>query len=106
MIPQCSATFFGNMVNLVSSVGGPFSRTVGMTVVNFNPAKDIQVWVDGNQTQVKSFSFNSATSTYQLYLGVSLTSANVVQVIHHMPNPPFMSGAIALYGFALVTSEL
>jgi hypothetical protein len=86
---QVSTEFLGNVVNLISSIGGPFSRTVDALTVNFNPMTDVEVWVDGIQIQVKSFLYDAATTTYQLYLGISLTTDNVVQVIHHMPNPPF-----------------
>jgi hypothetical protein len=86
---QISSEFLGNTVTLVSSVGGPFSRVVDAVTVNFNPTTDLEVWVDGIQVQVKSFSYDAATTTYQLYLGISLTTDNVVQVIHHTPNPPF-----------------
>jgi len=102
---QVSTEFLGNVVNLISSIGGPFSRTVDALTVNFNPMTDVEVWVDGIQIQVKSFLYDAATTTYQLYLGISLTTDNVVQVIHHMPNPPFTSGTI-LHGFAVVASEI
>jgi hypothetical protein len=78
------------MITLVSSVGGPFSRTVDALTVNFNPMTDVEVWVDGLQIQVKSFLYDADTTTYQLYLGISLTADNGVQVIHHAPNPPFI----------------
>jgi len=102
---QISSEFLGSMVTLVSSVGGPFSRTVDAVTVNFNPTTDVEVWVDGLQIQVKSFLYDADTTTYQLYLGISLTADNVVQVIHHMPNPPFTSGT-TLYSFAVVASEI
>jgi hypothetical protein len=78
---------------------------VDAVTVNFNPTTDVEVWVDGLQIQVKSFLYDADTTTYQLYLGISLTADNVVQVIHHMPNPPFTSGT-TLYSFAVVASEI
>jgi hypothetical protein len=55
----------------------------------FDPRRDIQVYVDGVQQTIQSFAFDAPNNRYLLYLSQQVNLQGVVQVIHHMPSPPF-----------------
>lgn len=56
---------------------------------NFDPRRDLEVYVDGVLTSVRSFTFDSLNNRYLLYTENAFNLQGVVQVVHHMPNPPF-----------------
>jgi hypothetical protein len=104
MSSQVSANCIGNLVNLVSSISGPFSRTVNGTAVAFNPITDLEIWLNGTLISVESSGFSASTNTYMIYLSVFPDSGDLLQIIHHMPSPPFTSGSTTVYGFAIVST--
>lgn len=56
---------------------------------SFDPRRDLEVYVDGNLTPVRSFIYDATNNRYLLYMSQNINLQGVIQVIHHMPNPPF-----------------
>jgi len=91
---------------ILGTYTGPFTQAGPL--VSFDPRRDLEVYVDGALIPISSFTFdNNSTHTnnvrYLLYMNQSINLQGVVQVIHHMPNPPFQSSQV-LPGFALLGS--
>jgi hypothetical protein len=66
---------------------GPFSQDGPLG--SFDPRRDLEVYVDGLLTPVHSFVFDTANNRYLLYMSRNINLQGVIQVVHHMPNPPF-----------------
>ena len=66
---------------------GPFVQAGPLGL--FNPARDLDIYVDGVQQIVQTFSFDQNNNRYLIYLSGSFNLQGVVQVVHHMPSPPF-----------------
>lgn len=58
---------------------------------NFNPTRDLEVYVDGVLTTVRTFIFDPANNRYLLYTDNPINLQGVIQIIHHMPSPPFVT---------------
>ena len=110
MSPQINAYLddvVDNLIRLQATVQGPFNRfdlsSGGM--VNFNPMVDLELYVDGLPETISSYSYDKATNTYLLYMRRSVTSDNIVQLIHHMPSPPYLPAVATTitvtYGFGV-----
>jgi len=84
----------------LGSITGPLSSTV---LGAFDPRRDLEVYADGVPVTLISFSFDGVNNRYLMFASSQINTASVVQVIHHVPNPPFM-GSASLPGFALVAS--
>jgi hypothetical protein len=78
---------------LVSTALGPF-----------NPQRDLEVYVNGAVATMVSFRFDAANNQYLMFLGQVFDPASLVQVIHHIPDPPFTAGGAPLPGFALIAT--
>lgn len=68
---------------------GPFFQNGPL--VTFNPIRDLQVYVDGTLQTIQTWSFDSVNNRYLLYLNQAFNLQGVVQVVHHVPDPPFYS---------------
>jgi hypothetical protein len=55
----------------------------------FDPRRDVEVYVDGVLIPVRNFTFDSANNRYLMYMDREINLQGVIQVVHHMPNPPF-----------------
>jgi hypothetical protein len=80
---------------------GPFSSAV---TGSFDPTKDVKVYVDGEGLNITSYIFDSVNNRYLLFADKTFNLQGIVQVIHHMPNPPFTDSSSppnTLGGFAL-----
>jgi hypothetical protein len=67
---------------------------------NFDPRRDLEVYVDGSLTTIRSFTFDSSNNRYLLYTVNPFNLQGIVQVIHRMPNPPFHDSPVPpLFGF-------
>ena len=87
---------------------GPFTQDGPLG--QFDPRRDLEVYVDGTLITVRSFVFDGANNRYLLYMSQNFNLQGVVQVIHHMPNPPFNDSSSApppsLYGFGMLFGSL
>ena len=74
---------------------GPFVQPAPGTLGDFDPRRDLEVYVDGILVPVQTFSYDSINNRYLLFLEKTIDLQGVVQVIHHMPDPPFQYGSAA-----------
>jgi|SRR5208282_453098 len=68
---------------------GPFFQDGPLAT--FDPRRDLQVYVDGALQTVQTFSFDAANNRYLLYTAQPFNLQGVIQIVHHMPDPPFYS---------------
>lgn len=59
----------------------------------FDPRRDLQIYVDGALIPVRTFTFDANGNRYLLFMDQQINLQGVIQVVHHMPSPPFLSGA-------------
>ena len=97
---------FNNRIQLVCSpFTGPFIQSGSGTLGNFNPSRDLEVYIDGVLIPVVSFVFDLANNRYLLYTESPINTQGIIQVIHHMPFPPFKDhNNNVLGGFAKIGS--
>ncbi len=82
---------------------GPFVQSGPLGA--FNPVRDLSVYVDGVLQTIQSASFDANNNRYLIYAGQTFNTQGFVQVIHHVPNPPFVdANSNELTGFALIGS--
>src|SRR5208282_668284 len=94
-------------VELGLNLIGPFSAGGSPPLGAFDPRRDLEVWVDGILTPISNFSFDEINNRYLLFTFTAFDQQGSVQVIHHMPRPPFTdqsSPPVSVPGFALVAS--
>ena len=70
---------------------GPFSQNGPLG--NFDPIRDLEVYVDGVRVTISQWAFDASNNRYLLYTQKQINLQGVIQVIHHMPSPPFHSFA-------------
>lgn len=75
-------------INLGSYVG-PFQQNGPLGA--FNPIRDLQVYVDGALIPVQTWAFDSINNRYLLYMNQAFNLQGVIQIVHHVPDPPFFS---------------
>jgi hypothetical protein len=74
---------------------------------SFDPRRDLQVYVDGTPTTVQTFSFDAANDRYLLFTASTFDLQGVIQIVHHVPSPPFQASAspsLQVPGFAITAS--
>ena len=69
------------------SLIGPFVQNGPLGL--FNPGRDLDIICDGVKLTVQTFSFDSVNNRYLIYMTAPFNLQGVIQVIHHMPSPPF-----------------
>ena len=76
---------------------GPF---VSETLGNFDCTRDVRVYLNGDLLAITSFAFDANNNRYLMYTqkpflsGIeAVDSAYVLQVVHHMPKPPFQTAS-------------
>ena len=74
---------------LLAPVLGPFIQNGPLGA--FDPRRDLEVYVDGKLIPVQTFSFDANNNRYLLFMDQAINLQGVVQVVHHMPSPPFIS---------------
>jgi hypothetical protein len=57
----------------------------------FDPTKDLKAYVDGTPLNITSFIWDSPRNRYVMFTDKSFNTQGYIQVIHHMPNPPFQT---------------
>ncbi len=81
---------YSNRVTLhCSPLTGPFVQASPGTLGNFNPARDLEVYVDGTRVPVQTWSFDTTNNRYLMFMENQINLQGVIQVVHHMPKPPF-----------------
>jgi len=68
---------------------GPFVQPLPGTLGTLDPTRDCILVIDGAATPIVTWSFDAANNRYLLYTGSQFNLQGVVQLFHHMPNPPF-----------------
>lgn len=66
---------------------GPFVQNGPLGL--FNPGRDLDIYVDGVKLTVQTYSFDSVNNRYLIYMTAPFNLQGVIQVVHHMPSPPF-----------------
>jgi hypothetical protein len=74
-------------IALGGAVQGPFVQDGPLGL--FNPIRDLQVYVDGALLTIQTWTFDQANNRYLLYATTAFNLQGLIQVVHHMPNPPF-----------------
>jgi hypothetical protein len=69
---------------------GPFVQPAPGTLGTFNPTRDCTLVIDGIAIPIVTWSFDAANNRYLLYTGSAINLQGLVQLVHHMPNPPFV----------------
>jgi hypothetical protein len=83
---------------------GPFVQD-GSPPVPFDPARDLEFYVDGVLQPVQSSYFDAVNNRYLVYMSGTFNLQGFIQVIYHIPNPPFVdANSSMLGGFATVAS--
>jgi len=84
---------FTNRIQLiVDPFFGPFIQP-GSPPVDFDPRVDLDVYVDGVLIPVQTFNYDALNNRYLLYMERAFDLSGFIQIISHVPNPPFMSGS-------------
>jgi hypothetical protein len=84
---------------------GPFTQAGPLGT--FNPVRDLSIYADGSLQTVQSSNFDTNNNRYLIYLTHAINPQSFVQVIHHVPNPPFLDWNLnELGGFALVATYM
>jgi hypothetical protein len=81
----------------LGNIGGPLSST-NPDLGAFDPRRDLEVYMDGSLLTINSFTFDSANNRYLMFADQTINMSGVLQVIHHMPSPPF-TGTLLSTGF-------
>ncbi len=84
---ETNAAYPGRIQYILEDAEGPLAQNGPYG--NFDPRRDLEIYVDGVLTQIRSFTFDSLNNRYLLYTENVFNLQGVIQVVHHMPNPPF-----------------
>ena len=80
---------------------GPFEQEGPLGL--FDPARDLRIYVDGVLQTVQTSYFDSVNNRYLVFMTQAFNLQGFVQVVHHVPNPPFQdANSVELVGFALI----
>ena len=77
---------------------GPFEQTsagsppITGPLGNFDPRRDLDVYVDGNLVPVQASSFDAPNNRYLLNMGGAFNLNGTIQVVHHITSPAFVGG--------------
>ena len=74
---------------LLTPVLGPFAQNGPLG--DFDPRRDLEVYVDGERIPVRTFAFDANNNRYLLYMDKQFNLQGVIQLVHHMPSPPFLA---------------
>lgn len=96
MRAETDGAFNDRIQLLLDSVLGPFSQDGPLGA--FDPRRDLEVYVDGKHIPVRTFSFDANNNRYLLFMDQQFNLQGVVQVVHHMPSPSFLTGIVGWGG--------
>lgn len=86
---QTNAPYPNRIQILCAPLIGPFVQNGPLG--QFDPRRDLQVYVDGDLLPIVSFSFDANNNRYLLFTAKPFNLQGVIQLIHHVPNPPFIT---------------
>jgi|ERR1035437_8025660 hypothetical protein len=89
MYVQTNAPYPNRIQILCTPYIGPFVQAGPLGL--FNPIRDLAIYVDGARQTVQTFSFDEANNRYLLFMSQTFNLQGVIQVVHHMPSPPFLA---------------
>jgi hypothetical protein len=90
-------------LNLTSIPFGPLVQSGPLG--DFDPRRDIEIYVDGDLVPVRTAFYNSAQDSYLLLMDRTINVQGVIQAIYHITDPPFKTTAPSnLPPFAKVAS--
>jgi hypothetical protein len=75
----------------LGSIQGPFVQDGPLG--EFNPARDLQFYCNGALLTVQNSTFDANNNRYLVYFTQAFNLQGVIQVVHHMPDPPFQFSA-------------
>jgi hypothetical protein len=87
MIAETNAPFPNRIQIILNPLIGPFTQDGPLG--QFDPRRDLQVYVDGVLQPVQTFAYDANNNRYLLYMEQEINLQGVIQIIHHMPSPPF-----------------
>lgn len=87
MYAQTNQPYPNRIQIVLTPLIGPFTQDGPLG--QFDPRRDIEVWVDGVLTPVQTFTFDTQNNRYLLYMASAINLQGVIQVVHHVPDPPF-----------------
>lgn len=67
--------------------------------LEFDPTVDLEVYVDGIPLVIQNASYDAVNNRYLLFADRPFNLQGVIQIIHHVPNPPFQ------YGLGVFTAQ-
>jgi hypothetical protein len=59
----------------------------------FDPRRDLSLFIDGVPTPVVTASFDAPNNRYLMFTDKPFSPLSTIQVVHHMPSPPFQAAA-------------
>jgi hypothetical protein len=89
---------------LLGSVQGPL---VSPVLGPFDPRRDLGIYYNGDKVVPTSYLYDAPNNRYLMYFDQNFVfdpSRPMVQVIHHMPNPPFSSLVTSNPGIELLAA--
>jgi len=89
MFAQTNAPYLNRIQLVCAPFTGPFVQDGPLG--EFDPRRDLQVYVDGVLQTIQTFSFDAVNNRYLLYLANAINLQGVIQIVHHVPDPPFYS---------------
>src|SRR5258708_5213318 len=84
---ETNAPYPNRIQLLLAPFVGPFVQDGPLGA--FDPRRDLSVYVDGQLLTVQTFSFDAVNNRYLLYMSSAFNLQGLIQVIHHIPSPPF-----------------
>lgn len=90
MYAQTNAPYPNRIELVLAPFVGPFVQPGPLGA--FDPRRDLQVYVDGVLQIVQTFSFDQVNNRYLLYMATAINVQGVIQIIYHVPSPPFVGG--------------
>jgi hypothetical protein len=73
---------------------GPFEQEGPLGL--FDPARDLSIFCDGAPLTVQTSYFDSINNRYLIFMTQAFNLQGFIQVVHHVPNPPFAFTSAAL----------
>lgn len=98
MYIQCSTAYPNRIAWYLEDLNGPL---VSVLLGSLNPARDLQIYVDGVPQTVQSSGFDVRNNRYLIFTEKTIDMTGVIQVVHHMPLAPFAAGDSQQTGFGL-----
>jgi hypothetical protein len=87
MFAQTNAPYPNRIQIVLAPFVGPFVQDGPLG--EFDPRRDLQVYVDGVLQPVQTFSFDETNNRYLLFMQNAINLQGVIQIVHHVPSPPF-----------------